>query len=174
VISRNAVLWVFCTSVVQHGAAALGTGLQAAGTISHHSKTGAWKCGKQNPFPTPPPPDDDYGQLSNEVLHFSDPPHDDALCASLAFHLHQVGQGTCTPKLLKMFGTQWKRAARVGRPMDSAVKCECKRSDATTRSSAEVVNHAGKGASTTAVVRCNLTRPACLRAESRRPYSQDP
>src|SRR5215813_1919336 len=29
-------------------------------------------------------------------------------CASLVLHLHQVEQGTCTPKLSNMFGTQRK------------------------------------------------------------------
>src|SRR3954447_16654502 len=28
-------------------------------------------------------------------------------CASLALHLHQVVQGTCTPKLSNMLGTRW-------------------------------------------------------------------
>jgi len=41
---------------IQHGAAALGAGLQATGATSHHPKTGAWRCGKQNPFPTSPHP----------------------------------------------------------------------------------------------------------------------
>src|SRR5262245_13145888 len=34
------------------------------------------------------------------------PPHDGSPCASLALHLHQVGQGTFTPKLLSMPSTQ--------------------------------------------------------------------
>jgi hypothetical protein len=29
-------------------------------------------------------------------------------CASLSLHLHQVVKGTCTPKLLNLFGTQQK------------------------------------------------------------------
>src|ERR1700731_2169952 len=41
---------------IQHGASALGAGLPATGTASHPSKTGAWRCGKQNPFPTSPHP----------------------------------------------------------------------------------------------------------------------
>src|SRR5450631_367674 len=41
---------------IQHGATALGARLQAAGAASHHSRTGAWRCGKQNPFPTSPHP----------------------------------------------------------------------------------------------------------------------
>ena len=32
-------------------------------------------------------------------------------CASLALHLHQVVQGTCTPKLSNMLGTQLNRFA---------------------------------------------------------------
>ena len=32
-------------------------------------------------------------------------------CASLALHLHQVVQGTCTPKLSNMLGTQLTRFA---------------------------------------------------------------
>ena len=36
-------------------------------------------------------------------------------CASLALHLHQVVQGTCTPKLSNMLGTQVSRCA-AGRP----------------------------------------------------------
>src|SRR4051795_9155344 len=32
-------------------------------------------------------------------------------CASLALHLHQVVQGTCTPKLSNMLGTQVSRFA---------------------------------------------------------------
>src|SRR6516225_11480945 len=31
-------------------------------------------------------------------------------CASLALHLHQVVQGTCTPKLSNMLGTQVSRS----------------------------------------------------------------
>src|SRR5204863_9834351 len=41
---------------IQHAAAALGAGLPAAGTTSHHSKTGAWGCGKRCAFPTSPHP----------------------------------------------------------------------------------------------------------------------
>src|ERR1700730_19284311 len=41
---------------IQHGASALGAGLPATGTASHPSKTGAGRCGKQNPFPTSPHP----------------------------------------------------------------------------------------------------------------------
>jgi hypothetical protein len=36
-------------------------------------------------------------------------PHDDSPCALLALHLHQVGQGTFTPKLLSMPSTQLSR-----------------------------------------------------------------
>src|ERR1039458_1541167 len=44
-------------SGIQHGAAALGAGLPAAGTASHlAAAAGAWKCGKQNPFSTFPHP----------------------------------------------------------------------------------------------------------------------
>ena len=38
-------------------------------------------------------------------------PHDDSPCALLALHLHQVGQGTFTPKLLSMPSTQRSRRA---------------------------------------------------------------
>src|SRR5258708_13497558 len=38
----------------------------------------------------------------------SDPDSRRRPCASLALPLHQVGQGTCTPKLSNMFGTQIK------------------------------------------------------------------
>src|SRR5271163_330884 len=38
----------------------------------------------------------------------SDPASRRRPCASLALHLHQVGQGTSTPKLSNMFGTQKK------------------------------------------------------------------
>jgi hypothetical protein len=44
-------------------------------------------------------------------------------CASLALHLHQVVQGTCTPKLSNMLGTQLNRFA-VGKnelPLDICV-----------------------------------------------------
>src|SRR5258708_29854475 len=44
----------------------------------------------------------------------SDPASRRRPCASLALHLHQVGQGTCTPKLSDMFGTPKK--AQTGRP----------------------------------------------------------
>jgi hypothetical protein len=44
-------------------------GLQATGTASQLAEaTGAWRYGKRAAFPTSPP-DDDYGQLSNEALH---------------------------------------------------------------------------------------------------------
>src|SRR3954469_18090698 len=35
-------------------------------------------------------------------------------CVSLALHLHQVVQGTCTPKLSNMLGTQLTRFAGLG------------------------------------------------------------
>jgi hypothetical protein len=38
-------------------------------------------------------------------------PHDDSPCALLALHLHQVGQGTFTPKLLSMPSTRRGREA---------------------------------------------------------------
>src|SRR5208337_5633120 len=42
---------------IQHGASALGARLQAACTASYLAPaTGAWRCGKQNPFPTSPHP----------------------------------------------------------------------------------------------------------------------
>jgi hypothetical protein len=42
---------------IQHGTAALGAGLQAAGTASHPAETtGAWRCGKRFAFPTSPHP----------------------------------------------------------------------------------------------------------------------
>jgi hypothetical protein len=41
---------------IQHGASALGAGIPAASTASHLEATGAWRCGKQNPFPTSPHP----------------------------------------------------------------------------------------------------------------------
>src|SRR5271169_7190366 len=42
---------------VQHGAAAFGAGLQAAGTTSNLAETtGAWGCGKRCAFPTSPHP----------------------------------------------------------------------------------------------------------------------
>jgi len=37
-------------------------------------------------------------------------------CVSLRLHLHQVGEGTCTPKLVNMPSTQ-KRARRNGGPL---------------------------------------------------------
>src|SRR5271157_3229009 len=41
---------------ISHGAPALGVGLPATSTTGHPCKTGAWRCGKQNPFPTSPHP----------------------------------------------------------------------------------------------------------------------
>ena len=42
---------------IQHGASTLGARLEAAGTASHLAEeTGAWRCGKQNPFSTSPHP----------------------------------------------------------------------------------------------------------------------
>src|ERR1022692_1706033 len=42
---------------IQHGTAALGAGLQTAGTASHPAETtGAWGCGKRFAFPTSPHP----------------------------------------------------------------------------------------------------------------------
>src|SRR3954454_8748381 len=41
----------------------------------------------------------------------SDPASRRRPCASLALHLHQVVQGTCTPKLSNMLGTQLTRFA---------------------------------------------------------------
>jgi hypothetical protein len=44
-------------SGIQHGAAALGAGLQAAGAASHLAETtGAWRYGKRFAFPTSPHP----------------------------------------------------------------------------------------------------------------------
>src|SRR5215831_15445789 len=45
-------------------------------------------------------------RLSSTLL--SDPASPRRPCASLVLHLHQVGQGTFTPKLSNMFGTQKK------------------------------------------------------------------
>ena len=41
----------------------------------------------------------------------SDPASRRRPCASLTLHLHQVVQGTCTPKLSNMLGTQLNRFA---------------------------------------------------------------
>src|SRR4051794_30119392 len=41
----------------------------------------------------------------------SDPASRRRPCASLALHLHQVVQGTCTPRLSNMLGTQLNRYA---------------------------------------------------------------
>src|SRR5215216_3549548 len=41
----------------------------------------------------------------------SDPASRRRPCASLALHLHQVVQGTCTPRLSNMLGTQLNRFA---------------------------------------------------------------
>src|SRR3954462_14058671 len=41
----------------------------------------------------------------------SDPASRRRPCASLALHLHQVGQGTCTPRLSNMLGTRLNRSA---------------------------------------------------------------
>jgi hypothetical protein len=41
----------------------------------------------------------------------SDPASRRRPCASLALHLHQVVQGTCTPKLSNMLGTRLNRSA---------------------------------------------------------------
>jgi len=40
---------------------------------------------------------------------FQTPPRGDSLCVLLALHLHQVGRGTFTPKLLSMPSTQLSR-----------------------------------------------------------------
>src|SRR3954453_2826056 len=45
----------------------------------------------------------------------SDPASRRRPCASLALHLHQVVQGTCTPRLSNMLGTQLNTSA-VGKP----------------------------------------------------------
>src|SRR5262249_20755541 len=50
------------------------------------------------------------------------PPHDGSPCASLALHLHQVGQGTFTPKLLSMPSTQRSRW-RGGRLAWAGTQC---------------------------------------------------
>src|SRR5262249_48646892 len=47
------------------------------------------------------------------------PPRDDALAFLLILHLHQVGQGTFTPKLSIMLGTQLRRSFRTA-PGDTA------------------------------------------------------
>src|SRR3954451_19527293 len=41
----------------------------------------------------------------------SDPASRRRPCASLALHLHQVVQGTCTPRLSNMLGTRLNRSA---------------------------------------------------------------
>jgi len=45
------------------------------------------------------------------IRFFQTPPRGGALAFSLALHLHQVGRGTCTPKLLSMPSTQLSRWA---------------------------------------------------------------
>ena len=47
---------------------------------------------------------------------FQTSPRGDSLCVSLALHLHQVGQGTFTPKLLSMPSTQLRRLCRNHMP----------------------------------------------------------
>src|SRR4051794_40716746 len=51
----------------------------------------------------------------------SDPASRRRPCASLALHLHQVVQGTCTPRLSNMLGTQLNRSAvgktEIARPL---------------------------------------------------------
>src|SRR5262249_30679601 len=48
------------------------------------------------------------------IRFFQTPPRGVALAFSLALHLHQVGQGTCTPKLLSMPSTPLTRFAVFG------------------------------------------------------------
>src|SRR4051794_20507523 len=50
----------------------------------------------------------------------SDPASRRRPCASLALHLHQVVQGTCTPKLSNMLGTRLNRFA-VGQRLQTAI-----------------------------------------------------
>src|SRR5881227_298784 len=51
----------------------------------------------------------------------SDPASRRRPCASLALHLHQVVQGTCTPKLSSMLGTRPGRRGRTdGHPEHAA------------------------------------------------------
>ena len=42
-------------------------------------------------------------------------------CASLRLHLHQVGEGTFTPKLVNMPSTQRRRLRRAGRSLSFAI-----------------------------------------------------
>jgi len=42
-------------------------------------------------------------------------------CASLALHLHQIVQGTCTPKLSNMLGTRWPWRLPARAPSDPYV-----------------------------------------------------
>src|SRR6056297_2778321 len=44
------------------------------------------------------------------------PPRDGCPCVSLVLHLHQVGQGTCTPKLRNMPGKPKKEAPEANCP----------------------------------------------------------
>src|SRR3954463_7901563 len=56
----------------------------------------------------------------------SDPASRRRPCASLALHLHQVVQGTFTPRLSNMLGTRLNRSA-VGRtpiPLDTALRIQ--------------------------------------------------
>src|SRR5512135_2439526 len=46
----------------------------------------------------------------------SDPASRRRPCASLALHLHQAVQGTCTPRLSNMLGTQLSRCAAKKKP----------------------------------------------------------
>src|SRR5215831_10480199 len=57
----------------------------------------------------------------------SDPASRRRPCASLALHLHQVVQGTCTPKLSNMLGTQLKPLrGRLGRaPVHTSISRDC-------------------------------------------------
>src|SRR5213082_2507955 len=71
------------------------------------SMSGVWKRGCKQPRHIP--------TLLVRSRHRSTLPSDPASrrrpCASLALHLHQVVQGTCTPRLSNMLGTQLNRFA---------------------------------------------------------------
>ena len=55
---------------IQHGAAALGAGLQATGTASNLAQaTGAWRYENAPRFPHPHTPGGYDGQMSNKALH---------------------------------------------------------------------------------------------------------
>jgi transposase InsO family protein len=70
----------------KHGASALGARLPAPGTTNHHSKTGAWRCGKRFAFPTSPHP---RRRLRTKVKRG----------VTLTFHLVQkIGQVTLFPQ----------------------------------------------------------------------------